>query len=295
MRELAGLILVLLVACVVEEAPDDEAETAEVEQEGKSLNGTSLNGTSLNGTSLNGTSLNGTSLNGTSLNGTSLSGAKLSAVSTSGPPLAGSTVVGSTWTGTTASGATITLRIDSAQQGSGSSSDLWFYKVSYQTQTGWQPLCGTDLAVPVAGVWSTTTATYAASSTQFTFACRNRTIAKCVELGYKTWKGYSNQLASCVRMLRGDYCGNGVAYTQDGTQLNLYDNVGVQADTQSLWLLEAEWGPNGARCVTDLVINTRFLLRKLAIPTCVTSLLSLTCGKFRTGTYLIDELPLLAL
>ena len=86
--------------------------------------------------------------------------------------------------------------------------------------------------------------------------------------------------------------GNGVSYTVDGTKLNLYDNVGVQTDTQLLWIKEGEWGPNGARCVTN-VVTTRFLEKKLTLPTCVLSLISLTCGSFRSGTYLVNELPLL--
>ena len=272
MRTVLSAIVLCLVGC----ATDDEEIYEDLEQEGVSLNGVSLNGVSLNGVSLNGVSLNGTTLK---------------AATTLGPPLSGTGPVGSTWTATTSGGTSIKLRIDSAQQGTGSNSDLWFYKVAYQTSTGWTGLCGADLALPVSGVWSASAA-YTASTTQFTFSCRGKTVAKCVELGYKPHKGYANQLASCTRLLRGDYCGTGVAYTVDGTTLNLYDNVGVQADTQLLWIKEGEWGPNGARCVTNIV-TTRFLERKLTLPPCVLSLVSLTCGSFRSGTYLIDELPLL--
>jgi len=131
--------------------------------------------------------------------------------------------------------------------------------MSYQTSSGWSPLCGLDAAnqpiqaVSVAGVWTAVSgdsARYSASTTQFTLACRARTIAKCVELGYKTYNGYTTQLTTCVRLLRGDYCGSGNANTVDGTTLNLYDNVGVQADTQT-WVAEAEWTPSGARCINS--------------------------------------------
>jgi len=129
-----------------------------------------------------------------------------------------------------------------------------------------------------------------ASSTQFTFACRGKTIAKCVELGYKTHKGYSTQLASCVRLLRGDYCGNGTAYTVDGTILNLYDNVGVQADTQA-WIPEAEWTPDGARCV-NANNSARFELAVAKDPKCIKALKNVPCGyTFADGAVLIDELP----
>jgi hypothetical protein len=286
--------VLVMMGCAV-----DEETVGDTEQATTTSNGVSLNGVSLNGVSLNGVSLNGVSLNGVSLNGVSLNGVTLHAVTSGGPPLSGTTPVGSTWIGALSNGASLQLRIDSAQRGSGSNADLWFYGVSYRTSAGWSALCGADLALPVAGVWSASGA-YAASTTQFTFACRNKTVAKCVELGYKPHKGYANQLASCTRLLRGDYCGNGTPYTVDGTKLNLYDNVGIQKDTQGLlslsdgllWTKEAEWGPNGARCVTNIV-TTRFLERRLTLPTCVLSLVSLSCGSFRPGTYLIDELPLL--
>jgi hypothetical protein len=272
---------VLCTACAVNPA-DEEVES--VQQDVTSYNGTSLNGTSLNGTSLNGTSLNGTSLNGTSLNGTSLNGTSLN-----GTSLNGTSLVGSTWTGAASNGATVPLRIDSAVQGPAPNDDVWFYGVSYQTADGtWSPLCGADTegeAIAVPGVWGAN-ATYAPSSTQFTWACRHKTIAKCVELGYKTWNGYATQMASCVRLLRADYCGDGSSYTLNGTLLNLYDNVGVQADTES-WDIEAGWTPNGAICAGSSS-DTRFKILGLPYPSCYQALKTRTCG-FAMGAVLLDE------
>ena len=293
-------ISLLCSACAVASEDGGDEMVAETSQEVVSLNCISLNGISLNGISLNGISLNGISLNGISLNGTSVTGAAISAVSTTAPPLTGSSATGSTWNATASNGAQIKLRIDGAAQGTAPNTDLWFYKVSYQTSSGWSPLCGLDFtgqpiqAVTVAGIWSATSsdaARYTTSSTQFTFACRSKTIAKCVEMGYKTYQGYTNQLTTCVRLLRGDYCGTGQANTVDGTMLNLYDNVGVQADTQG-WFPEAEWTPAGARCVNSHN-NLRFRLAASVDPKCVKSIESDSCGyNFVFGAVLIDELPL---
>ena len=278
---------VLCTACVA--VPADE-EVGSVQQDVESSNGTSLNGTSLNGTSLNGTSLNGTSLNGTSLNGTSLNGTSLNGTSLNGTSLNGTSLNGSTWTGTASNGATINLRIDSATQGD---VDTWFYGVSYQTDDGWASLCGLDTdgseiqAIAVPGVWGTS-ATYSGSSTLFTWACRHKTIAKCVELGYKPWDGASDQMASCVRLLRADYCGDGTSYTLDGTLLNLYDAGGIQADTED-WPLEAEWTPAGARCVGTNG-ETRAQRVSHTSPPCLAALASSSCGSFANGAVLIDEL-----
>jgi len=288
-------VALLCSACAV----SDEDMLGVTSQDATSLNGISLNGISLNGISLNGISLNGISLNGISLNGTTLTGPAIAAGSTTGPPMSGLRANGTTWTGTSATGTTVRLRVDSTLAGEAPNADLWFYGVSYQTSAGWSPLCGVDaagapiLAVTVAGTWVATNADaahYSASTTQFTFACRGKTIAKCVELGYKPYRGFTDQLTSCVRLLRGDYCGTGKAYTVDGTLLDLYDNVGVQRDTQA-WLIEAEWTPSGARCINSNN-NARFELAAAADPRCVKPLKTTTCGtSFASGAVLIDELP----
>jgi ADYC domain/Pentapeptide repeats (8 copies) len=274
--KLLYVLVICLGGCAVDADTDDEVI---VEQAGVSLNGVSLNGVSLNGVSLNGVSLNGVSLNGSSI------------AANRDQPLAGATLVGSMWTGVSAANAQVKIRVDNAQQGTGTNSDLWFYGMSYQATNGaWTSVCGTEKVLGVAGVWNATAA-YAASTTQFTLACRGTSVAKCVELGYKPFKGFGNQLATCVRLLRADYCGNGTSYTRDGTTLNLYDNVGVQADAQP-WKVEAEWGPTGARCVSS-VLQSRFLTKKLALPPCLLGLIDLSCGRFRTNTLMIDELPTL--
>ena len=295
MRSCCLVLAASLTACMMSEPESVDETTQDVD----TTNGRSLNGTSLNGTSLNGRSLNGRSLNGTSVNGRSLNGTSLSAISTTAPPVTGASVVGSTWTGTASDGTSLPLRIDSAVQGTDKNSDLWFYNVSYQTTTGWSPICGTDatgapiLAVPVAGVWSaltTDSAHYAASTTSYTWACRGKSVAKCVELGYKTFKGYTDGMRACVRLLRADYCGTGQSHTVDGTLLNLYDKYGVQLDTEA-WGAEAVWGVSGAVCV-NANNRTRYQLAQQSEPTCVVPLVSATCGSsYPTGGLLIDELP----
>jgi hypothetical protein len=293
-----SMVAVLLVwgAC----ASTGEEQLGEIAQNGMSFNGISFNGISFNGISFNGISFNGSSLGSVSVNGTSTKGAAITAVSTSGPPLSGASLVGSTWTGTASNGTTVKLRIDSAAAGTSPNADLWFYGISYQTTAGWSPLCGLDTstglpiqAVSIAGVWGPTSTDllhYTASTTQFTLACRAKTVAKCVELGYKTFKGYTNQLTSCVRLLRADYCGTGTAHTVDGTVVDLYDNVGVQLDTEN-WLPEAEWTPAGARCVNTSNMG-RYNLALSSEPTCVQPLKTPACGLgFGNGAILIDELP----
>jgi len=76
----------------------------------------------------------------------------------------------------------------------------------------------------------------------------------------------------------------------DGTTLNLYDNVGVQADTEA-WAPEAEWTPSGARCVNSNN-DARYQLTLSRDPKCVKAVMTTTCGtSFSSGAVLIDELP----
>ena len=283
-------------ACV--SVPPNEGE---VSQDVVVPNGVSLNGVSLNGVSLNGVTLNGVSLNGVSLDGIGLAGVTTQALSGTSLPLAGTSVVGSTWTATLSNGATLPLRIDSATAGAASNADVWMYGVSYEVGSTWSPLCGVDpanvpiLADTLPGVWNTQSGVsgggaHIASTTQFTFACRAKTIAKCVELGYKPWTGYAAQLQACIRLLRADICGDGTPHTVDGQTLDIYDNVGIQADTEA-WDPEAEWNTQGATCVTKKG-ETRFDYLGLAVPSCVSALEASSCGlRFHTGSLLIDELP----
>ena len=279
----------------------DIPTTGTLSQDVTGSNGLSLNGLSLNGLSLNGLSLNGLSLNGLSLNGTSTTGLAITAATGSAEPWSGSGLVGTTWQAQVSDGSTLPLTVDSATAGANS---LWFYDVSYATQSGRQPICGKDdagadiLAVTVPGVWNLNFGTtgggaYTASTTQFTFGCRGKTVAKCVELGYVPWAGYSEEMQACVRMLRGDYCGNGTGYTVTGQTINLYDEDGIQADTEA-WNVDAAWSPTGATCIGKEEA-TRYYQTGVGTPTCVTDKTFKNdpkCGaKFANGAILIDETP----
>jgi len=252
---------------------------------GVSLNGVSLNGVSVNGVSLNGVSVNGVSLNGVSLNGVSLNGVSLNGVSLNGVSLNGADFIGAQLSGVLSTGAALPLRIDDVGALTDGNADVMTYAVSVQSDAGWAPLCGyeTDgsvrLALAVPGTWDITTGAWSTTTDQFSFACRHASIAKCVEFGYKSWNGFSDHQHACVRMLRADYCGDGVPHTVNGTPINLYDNDGVQADTES-WPVDAEWTPDGALCFNHH--------RGDSEPSC-SQKYSAECGSFAGGALLIDE------
>jgi hypothetical protein len=297
---LALLTVFVLPACslVETEAMDGSGEdVGQSSQDLRGSNGMSLNGMSLNGMSLNGMSLNGMSLNGMSLNGMSLNGGVLSGTTSLGEPVSGEDLVGATMVGNLAGGGSLDLRIDDADAMSLPHDDVWAYAVSYRSGETWLPLCGEDasgaiLAVPLAGTWdhSAGTATggsWSSSGGSFTLACRGAALAKCVEFGYEPWKSVSgvslrDYHQACTRMLRADYCGDGTSWTANGTEINLYDDLGIQLDAAT-WHIDAEWSADGALCAE----NVRDF--QPGSPACLAELQDGFCGAFGDDTLLIDE------
>jgi hypothetical protein len=280
------LVLMLGSACVV----DDGDHVGDSQHEGMSINGMSINGMSINGMSINGMSINGSQLTG---------------VRADGQPLSGSQLVGASLTARLSTGSIVPVRVDSAVKLAASNSDVWAYGVSYNAGSGWAPLCGTSagapvLAVPLAGTWDlgvgATGGSWSASSDSFTFACRGAALAKCVELGYKPWKSAAgvslrNHHQSCTRMLRADYCGNGQPGTINGWSVNLYDNLGLQKDTENgdEWVFEAQWSPSGAVCVDEYRLLE--LVVSGDVPTCALDKLNASCESsgFGGGALLRSE------
>jgi uncharacterized protein YjbI with pentapeptide repeats len=252
---------------------------------GSSLNGIAINGIAINGVSLNGIAINGVSLNGIAINGTSLNGIAINGTSINGIAINGTDFIGAHLSAALSNGGSLELRIDDIGPLSGSNSDVLAYTVSASTDDGWTPLCGYDTdgsvkqALAVPGTWNLTTGAWS-DTADFSFACRKASVAKCVEFGYKSWLGFADHQHACVRMLRADYCGDGVPHTVNGTLINLYDNAGVVADTES-WPVDAEWTPDGAVCLNHH--------RGGAQPSCYAEKYLATCGTFDNGALLIDE------
>ncbi|HEU4411810.1 MAG TPA: ADYC domain-containing protein [Polyangiaceae bacterium] len=310
-----ALVLPLATACAM--AGPSEPDPAEGGAEGAvvdddlSLHGIATNGASLNGIATNGVSLNGIATNGVSLHGIATNGVTLSTVTVEqselvahGPDGArydGTGLVGAEVLGSLASGTSVSIRIDSARQADG----VWFYAASYASGSSWQPLClpyagAAGEAIALDGRWNTNEGkpgggSWTADPTTFTFACRGSALAKCVELGYKPWASAGGvslrgHHQACTRLLRADYCGDGTPWTTDGVTVNLYDAVGVQADTES-WSIEAEWGPDGARAIS-VPARQRFLNAGGPVPPCFASKVSMSAGApghFSTGSLVMSE------
>jgi hypothetical protein len=248
---------------------------------GVALNGVSFNGMTLNGVSLNGVSFNGMTLNGMTLNGMTLNGIKLDgtlfSVNIGSQPISGQAFIGTTWnlsiqSSTLAQPLPVTLRFDNIYVDPRSpSGDVYLYDISYSVNGSpqWTSLCSDASGRPVSVVplrnhWDYQTGARIDDPSAVTFACINAALGKCVRLGYRPWatathcKGSCESVSladhhqACTRLLRADYCGNGTSYTENGTLIEVYDDLmpTINANTMS-WDLEAQWNPDGARCLGD--------------------------------------------
>jgi hypothetical protein len=178
----------------------------------------------------------------------------------------------------------------------------WRYMVEYrETNNTWIPIClnGTTSvpSIPIDGYWNLDQGEPGDGSkikagTKFTFACEQvGALGKCIEAGYRPWLDIGNKSLdrfhqSCVRLLRADYCGDSVSHTIDGSLVNIYDDYGIQEDTEN-WAPEAEWDKDGARCISSEATNPL-----LADAACFDDLVEDDCATaFSHRTLLISERP----
>lgn len=222
------------------------------------LNGTELNGWRLNGWRLNGWRLNGWRLNGVTLVGTSFVGTSEG----DGSVVSGADFAGGEIKAELEGGGTVMLRVTSVI--TSAVPGLHYYLVEHQDGGVWTNICWNGAeAIPLSGQWDETTGTHTPDSSRFTFACRGAALAKCVEWGYQlgetftechgdTCKEHSLDAfhQACTRMVRADYCGDGVPHTENGTSINIWDALGIQLQELDTGMpLEAEWTAQGAACV----------------------------------------------
>ena len=240
---------------------EDEQEEVSVAQSALAaanasyMNGTQVNGTFHNGVRHNGVRHNGVRHNGVRHNGVGLEGEREdNGVTVSGTGYAGVDLEGELGDSTVE-----TVHIESV-----SDSDVPGMN-TYELTFGGVNICGSSgaRALILPGRWDFEAASYIEDATKFTIACRGAAIAKCTEWGYESWGGWTENNGSatqlvagrhfqeaCTRMVRADYCGDGVSHTENGTAIEVYDTAGFQTETPGNTMpLEAEWSASGASCV----------------------------------------------
>jgi hypothetical protein len=155
------------------------------------------------------------------------------------------------------------IRIDAVERDAkDAAGEIVLYGFSEQDPaTGeWHNICEPDaegrrLGFPLAGAF-TPSGQHVALAGRFFITCTGGAEGKCVRFGYKPWRqapdgaSLAAYYQTCVRLVRADYCGDGVGHTQNGTPIDIFDKIGIQRDeTAPGMTFEAAWGPDGAVCV----------------------------------------------
>ncbi len=271
---------------------------------GFTLNGFTLNGFTLNGFTLNGFTLNGFTLNGFTLNGTEFNGTQW--IDGAPQPIGGSGLIGSRLSLLHDEHVYVLFFDDIYLDVNNPAGDVYLYDIRvYDVDNDLMaPLCTVNgqpaPAIPLSNHWDMQTGDRIDDPAAVTFACQGGALAKCVNWGYRPWAtaeycdpefGTCMQISladhhqACTRMVRADYCGDGVPHTVDGTVIDAFDHMSPAIQAQAtqdnpMWGIEAEWGPEGARCVgTSLRLQH---LTELGIPftppACLPDLEAPDCG-----------------
>lgn len=139
----------------------------------------------------------------------------------------------------------------------------------------WRNICEPDIegrrmGFPLAGTW-TQDGRHLPSDTAFSITCTGGAQAKCVRFGYRPWETSPDGTPlwghhqACTRMIRADYCGDGVGHTRNGTPIVIYDRKGIQQDEAAPDMsFEAAWGAGGALCVSHTRIPDVLTMEGLA-------------------------------
>ena len=194
-----------------------------------------------------------------------------------GRELTGTALAGAVLTIADVQGAELQVRIDGAERDPEDPAEQrWLYSLSAYdpSSESWHTYChpgpeGRRLAFPVSGT-TNDQGGFELSADQLTFTCTSGALAKCIRWGYEPWatsddgQSLLDPFRACMRMVRADYCGDGLPHTRDGTLINVYDRVGVQASEPSPELtFEAAWAPDGAVCVRKTRIGEVWTLDQL--------------------------------
>lgn len=82
-------------------------------------------------------------------------------------------------------------------------------------------------------------------------ACISGAVGKAVEWGYRPWELGVDDFEAVVRVIRADYCGDGVSWTKPGTSIQLADVWEIHGFEAPIGATEALWGRGGAICLSQ--------------------------------------------
>jgi hypothetical protein len=201
-------------------------------------------------------------------------------------------------------GRTIRVRIAGAEPDVGDpQGEILLYDFRLITPRGEEPLCAPDadgrrLGFPLAGRSDAAGILSSSDGSIFELVCTSGAQGKCARFGYAPWRRAPDGRPmldwynACIRLLRGDYCGDGRPFTRDGTLVDIYDRLGIHgSDADPRLAFEAAWGPEGAVCVARTRLRDIIDLEGLglACPRLVGRLGNAACSENVTGGLIFNR------
>lgn len=83
------------------------------------------------------------------------------------------------------------------------------------------------------------------------FGCTSGAVGKAVMWGYRPWERTLPEFAAAVRMVRADYCYDGMSWTNPGTALQIKDRWNLNNFVSTTEPTEVVWTTSGVACITQ--------------------------------------------
>ena len=133
--------------------------------------------------------------------------------------------------------------------------DMPRYTLKYWDGKTHKYLCAPDSVEQAAAIVldgltvNKTTGDIAARSNTLYLGCASGAVGKAPTWGYTPWDLGLVDFEAMVRMVRADYCGDGVSWTTPGRAVTISDVWGINGFAATTGPTEAIWGPGGALCI----------------------------------------------
>lgn len=125
------------------------------------------------------------------------------------------------------------------------------------------------------------------------FACTSGAVGKAVTWGYRPWERSLAEFATAVRMVRADYCFDGMSWTESGTALQLKDRWNINTFVSATAPTEVVWTKTGIACLTQTRALTyspeQVTCNGKAIPSCPANLTMTTYADTQFWTKLAPQ------
>jgi hypothetical protein len=83
------------------------------------------------------------------------------------------------------------------------------------------------------------------------FACTSGAVGKAITWGYRPWERPLPEFATAVRVVRADYCFDGMSWTESGTAMQVKDRWNVNTFLSAAAPTEVVWTKTGIACLTQ--------------------------------------------